>query len=774
MSQRICLDELCREKFGISLASCNNAQIYRVLCELVQRMSEEKREEQKEKAGEQPGANRRLYYLCAEFLLGRLLRDRMIHLGIDQTVCEQLEAAGKSPDFIEEEEKEPSLGNGGLGRLAACFLDSMAAVGLPGDGLGLLYHFGLFRQSFVHLKQCETPDPWLDRAIFFQKQASFSMDFCCMGQSFRACMYDLDIIGQGNARNTLHLFDLESVTEQNAPRDHITFDMENLREHLTWFLYPDDSTDQGRRLRLCQQFFLSSCAGAWIWQDCQSRGWQVGAAPLHRYAAIQINDTHPALIIPILIQMLCRAGVSEDQACEDVRACCAYTNHTVMREALEQVDLRDLEAVAPELLPLIRRLDERVRKIAMQKGVEASRVALIVDQRLAMAHLAVHFSDHVNGVAALHTALLRSRLLADFYQLYPERFSNKTNGISPRRWLMGCNRPLTQWISSRIGDDFMRDASHLEQLEAYCHNDAAISSLHSIKSENKRRLDDYLYRTRGIRLNLDGVFDVQIKRLHEYKRQHLSALYLMDKLLSLRRGEQLPVPLVSIFAAKAASAYELAKDILHLLLCLQQVAQQDPICRQALQIVVVDNYNVEAAEYLVPAAEISEQISLASTEASGTGNMKMMMNGALTLGTRDGANIEILERVGEENMFLFGMRGDEALSWIEQGRYDPQSYYQSDEKLKAAVDFIISEEMLAIGDAVRLRRLHDELLHRDRYMSFADFSSYCACRDRAIGEYTDRKTWGQKMLINISRSGYFSSDRTVLEYNRDIWHLSPS
>ncbi len=761
-----CLERACTERYGLPLGDCDDQKIYALLLETVGSMIRERRQESRR-------SGRRLYYLCAEFLLGRLLSDHMMALGIYERAREQLFAAGKSPDLIEEMEKEPSLGNGGLGRLAACFLDSIATLGLPGDGVGLLYRFGLFRQCFCDLQQCERPEPWMEENGWLRK-TDFAVTVHCMGRELRARQYALDILGNGEGDNTLYLFEPESIDPTVVQDEEgIRFDMSDIPHTLTLFLYPDDSTPQGRRLRLCQQYFLASCAAELILQDCHKRGWRAGVTPLSDYAIIQINDTHPALIIPVLIKALCDEGMEEQQAILQVQQSCAYTNHTVLSEALERWHLSDVEAVAPDLMPLLARMDALARQRTAAGGIDPEKCAVMTrDEMLAMAPLAIHFSGAVNGVAALHTALLKERVLPDFYALYPDRFTNKTNGITHRRWLLGCNRPLTRWLLRRIGDEFIRDATHLEKLEAYVDDEIALNELLRIKQQNKQRLCEYLLRTRALSLCCDGVFDIQIKRLHEYKRQQLNALYLIDKILSLRQGESLPVPLVAIFGAKAAPSYAIAKDILHLLLCLDELVGKDVACSGRLQIAVVENYNVSAAEYLMPACEISEQISLASKEASGTGNMKMMMNGALTLGTADGANIEILQRVGEDNMYLFGMSCAEVTSFESSGSYDPQAYYARSDRLRRAVDFIVSDELCAIGNCERLRRLHDALLYHDRFMAFADFEAYRQCRDRALSEYTDRMRWAKKMLINIARSGYFSSDRTVLEYNRDIWHLA--
>ena len=765
MNGTIQLDELCRIRYQRPLTACSDKEIYELLANEACRMSESVREEKRHHED-----GKKLYYLCAEFLTGRLLSDRLIALGIYEQIREQLYAAGRSLAWIEVQEEEPSLGNGGLGRLAACFLDSLTHLGLSGDGVGLLYRYGLFRQHFEQLQQTERADPWLPCARLL-RPTDFSCSVTCMGYHLQARMMDLDLLSPQGTVNTLHLFEPQSVARAQEVPTGPDFDMENIPEHLTWFLYPDDRTTAGKRLRLCQEYFLACCAAELILKEHEDRaGGDVKA--LAEAAVIQINDTHPAWIIPVLIQRLCERGVNVDDAIEQVQRCCAYTNHTVMSEALERWHISDIEAVAPELLPLLRRLDHIAGARARACGVEEEAVALICRGELSMARLAVHFSAHVNGVAALHTALLKTKVLPDLYRIYPDHFSNKTNGVSHRRWLIACNKPLTHWLYGRIGNGFVRDASQLSCLEAYVHDDAAKSELLQIKEKNKSRLREYLMRTRGIVLMENGVFDVQIKRLHEYKRQHLNALYLIDRLLSLREGEVLPVPLVAIFGAKAAPSYQMAKDIIHLILCLEKICREDTACQGQLQIVFVENYDVSTAEYLIPAAEISEQISLASKEASGTGNMKMMMNGALTLGTADGANIEILQRVGEENMYLFGMSGEQVSALEGSGGYSPRNYYEKDERLKRAVDFIICDDMLRLGNEERLRRLHGTLLGEDRYMSFADFASYRDCRDRALLDYRDRERWAEKMMINISRSGYFAADRTVAEYDRDIWHLA--
>ena len=758
------LDALCRAQYGRACGACEDEEVYRVLLDLTQRMIHERRE----RSYAQRRGKKKLYYLCAEFLLGRMLRNHLINLGVYDTVCAQLQAAGKDLACIEELECEPSLGNGGLGRLAACFLDSIATLGLWGDGVGLCYHLGLFRQMFRDKKQTEQPNPWMGAAYpMHPTQHVHTVE--CMGHRLTARMYDMDVLGYGGHINRLHLFDLEGVDE-SIVRDGISFDAQDITRNLTLFLYPDDSTADGRRLRLCQQYFLACNAAELILRESAERGcrWY----DLAEYAVIHINDTHPALILPVLARALMERGLSVEQALCVVRECCAYTNHTVLSEALEVWDLSWLEAVAPTLLPVLKEMDRVARTLAEQRGADVETCAIIDrEQRVHMARLAVHFCFSINGVASLHSTLLREQVMPSLYAMYPERFGNKTNGITPRRWLLGCNSALCAWIRRRIGDAFLRDAEALRGLCAYADDEDSLMELLAIKQRSKDRLVDYLARTQGVSLSSDAVFDIQMKRLHEYKRQQLAALYLIDRLQAIRRGERLPVPVAAIFAAKVAPSYRLAKDIIHLLLCLQEVTQQDRCVGEQLRVVVVENYNVSAAEYLVPACDISEQISLASKEASGTGNMKLMMNGAITLGTLDGANIEIAELVGRENIYLFGATGKEVVALERSGSYDPGLYYETDARVRGALDFLLSDELMRIGDAGALRRLYDALRREDRYMTLMDFRSYCDCREMALAEYCDHRARARKMLLNIAHSGYFSSDRTVSEYNRDIWKL---
>ncbi|MBQ7319036.1 MAG: glycogen/starch/alpha-glucan family phosphorylase [Clostridia bacterium] len=758
------IDAWCREAYGRGCDACEDHEIYRVLTEMTQRLIRARREA----CGQAAPQKKKLYYLCAEFLMGRLLRNHLINLGVYEEVKAQLQAAGKDIALIEEQESEPSLGNGGLGRLAACFLDSIATLGLAGDGVGLCYHLGLFRQVFCDCKQTEQPNPWLDGAFpLHRTERSHTIE--CMGRVLTSRMYDMDVMGYGGHCNRLHLFDVESVRE-DIVREGIAFDPADIVHNLTLFLYPDDSTHEGRQLRLCQQYFMVYNAAQLILDESMARGCTLH--DLADYAVIQINDTHPALILPVLVRELEQRGIAFGEAMNIVRRCCAYTNHTVMAEALEQWSLSMLRAVAPPIVPVLERMNDAARAVVQARGGAWEACAIIdAGERVHMARLAVHFCFSVNGVAALHSRLLQTQVLRSLYEVYPERFGNKTNGITPRRWLLGCNERLSAWIRARIGDDFLSDASALLRLKAYADDDAALDELLAIKQHNKARLCAYLRRTHGIELQPDAVFDVQIKRLHEYKRQQLAALYLIDRLLAIREGKTFSTPVAAIFGAKAAPSYVLAKDILHLLLCLQEVTLRDARLREQLRVAVVENYNVSAAEMLVPACDISEQISLASKEASGTGNMKLMMNGALTLGTLDGANVEIASLVGKENVYLFGATGEEVVALERARSYEAQRYYQSDTRLRRAVDFLLSEELCAIGDAAALARLHEELTLRDRFMTLMDFRSYCDCHDRALEEYADRRTWARKMLWNIAHSGYFSSDRTVAEYNRDIWKL---
>ena len=742
---------------GKPLAECTNLEIFNALLALVRDCAEAR--------GTNEG-KKRLYYVSAEFLIGKLLSNNLINLGLFDQVSAELAAAGKSLAEIEEIECEPSLGNGGLGRLAACFLDSCATLGLPADGIGLAYHCGLFRQSFAGNKQRETPDAWLRWGQEgWMRRAALHQTVRFGGFDVTSTLYDIDVTGYGSRCARLRLFDVDSVDERII-KDGISFDKGQVERGLTLFLYPDDSDDEGRLLRVYQEYFMCSNAAQLILAECEERGSNL--RDLADYAAVQINDTHPSMIIPELVRLLCEKGLTFDEAVSQVRAVCAYTNHTILAEALECWPKAYLEQVAPQIVPVIERLDERVRAACDDPFVQVIDKAGLVH----MANMDIHFSHSTNGVAALHTQILKDVELAPFHRLYPERFNNKTNGITFRRWCIACNPELASLIDGAIGDGWRSDASALEGLLA-AEDEALLGELARVKRHNKERFCAWLEAHQGTVLDPDSVFDVQSKRLHEYKRQQLNLLWAINAYLDVKAG-RLPKRKVSvIFGAKAAPAYTIAKDVIHAILCLGQVVAADPVASEWLQVTMVENYNVSAAERLIPAADISEQISLASKEASGTGNMKFMLNGALTLGTMDGANVEIANLVGAGNIYTFGETSDEVIARYRRGDYDPMSYYESDPRIKRAVDFLLSPEMLAAGDGHSLERLAHELLHKDWFMTFPDFDAYLAEKSRMLEDFEDERTWQAKCLANIARAGFFSSDRTIAEYNRDIWHLTP-
>ncbi len=707
---------------------------------------------------------KKLYYISAEFLIGKLLSNNLINLGIFDQVKELLAQNRKSLSEIEEIELEPSLGNGGLGRLAACFLDSIATLGLNGDGIGLNYHFGLFKQVFSNNLQQETPNPWMDNPSWLTKtEVSYPISF--KNFTLNSRLYDIQVTGYNNRTNKLHLFDVESVDENLVSGDSITFDKENVPKNLTLFLYPDDSDEAGHLLRIYQQYFMVSNAARLILDECTAKGCNLYDLP--DYAAIQINDTHPTMVIPELIRLLMERGMDMDSAIEVVSKTCAYTNHTILAEALEKWPISYLKQCVPQLVPIIEILDDRIRR-----RFENEEVAIIDrGDRVHMAHIDIHYGFAVNGVAALHTDILKNNELNAFYQLYPEKFSNKTNGITFRRWLLHCNPKLTALITELIGDGYRQDASQLEKLWEFQDDEKVLNRLMAIKKENKQARADYVQEKQGLVLDADSVFDIQVKRLHEYKRQQLNALYLIHEYLEIKRGKRPAAPVTAIFGAKAAPAYTIAKDIIHLILCLQELTENDPEVSPWLRVVMVENYNVTLAEKLIPACDISEQISLASKEASGTGNMKFMLNGAVTLGTDDGANVEIHELVGDENIYIFGDSSEEVIKRYHEASYCSKDYYEKDEELKEAVDFMISETMLEIGSKEHLVRLYNELLNKDWFMTFPDFKDYVKTKNQALTDHQDKKAWAKKMLKNISQAGYFSSDRTIEEYNRDIWKL---
>lgn len=750
------LERIVFECYGRKISECSEQELYHALLLLVQRKAKGKEKQTKKK---------KLYYISAEFLIGKLLSNNLINLGIYETIKEELEKAGKSLSALEEYEPEPSLGNGGLGRLAACFLDSIATLGLPGDGIGLNYHYGLFRQQFRKRVQCEQPNPWIRKENWLQKsERRFQVSFGRF--DVEATLFDILVTGYDNITNRLHLFDLDTVDESIVAKG-IDFDKNDIRKNLTLFLYPDDSDDKGRLLRVYQQYFMVSCGAQLILEEAKERGSNLH--DLADYVAIQINDTHPSMVIPELIRLLTDEGIEWGEAVSIVTDTCAYTNHTILAEALEKWPITFIQEVAPSIVPVIKKLDAMVRERYSDDAV----AIIDSDDRVHMANMDMHFGHSVNGVAYLHTEILKNSELHDFYKLYPDKFNNKTNGITFRRWLLHCNPSLTQFLTETIGDGFKKDAEELEKLLKYKDDKNVLKRLTDIKWENKKKLAAYLKETQGITLLENAVFDIQVKRLHEYKRQQLNALYAIHKYLEIKAGRIPKRPIVMIFGAKAAPAYTIAKDIIHLILCLQRLIEKDRVVRNHLQVVMVENYNVTKAEKLIPACDISEQISLASKEASGTGNMKFMLNGAVTLGTEDGANVEIHELVGEENIYIFGEDSDTVIARYERGDYCSKQYYENNPDLKGAVDFIVSKKMLHIGNKEMLMRLYKELLNKDWFMTFPDFPDYVAAKERAYADFEDRSAWAKKMLVNIAKAGFFSSDRTIRQYNEEIWHLTP-
>lgn len=749
------VSEILRSEYGKTISECTTEEIYDALLTLVKKMAEEKK---------RPESKKKLYYISAEFLIGKLLSNNLINLGIYEEVKKELAENGKDLCQIEEYEKEPSLGNGGLGRLAACFLDSIATLGLNGDGIGLNYHLGLFKQVFEDHLQKTTSDPWITEKSWLRKtDISYKVAFGDMEVVSR--MYDIDVTGYDSTVNTLHLFDIESVNE-TIVQEGISFDKEDIRKNLTLFLYPDDSDEAGRILRIYQQYFMVSSGAQLILEECMAKGCQLH--DLADYAVIQINDTHPTMVIPEMIRLLTEKGLSAEEAIEAVTKACAYTNHTILAEALETWPMSYLEKAVPQLVPIIRQLDQKVR----EKYEDPSVYVIDGEERVHMAHLDIHYSSSVNGVASLHTEILKNNELNHFYQIYPEKFNNKTNGITFRRWLLHCNPQLTELITSLIGDGFKKDAAELEKLLNYVNEEEVLKKLLKIKDQKKAELKKALLERQNIVINEQSIFDIQIKRLHEYKRQQLNALYVIHKYLEIKGGKKPQTPITVIFGAKAAPAYIIAQDIIHLILCLQELINHDPEVSPYLNVVMVENYNVTWAEKLIPSCDISEQISLASKEASGTGNMKFMLNGAVTLGTEDGANVEIHELVGDENIYIFGDYSETVVKRYEAADYCSRAYYEKDPMLKEAVDFIVGSALMQIGDREHLLRLYYELLNKDWFMTFPDFEEYVRTREQAYQDYENRQEWAKKMLVNIAKAGYFSSDRTIEEYNQDIWKLS--
>ena len=748
------IQETLQQKLGKEIAQASNEEIYGALLSMVQEMAGEK---------ERTDSKKKLYYISAEFLIGKLLSNNMINLGIFNEIKDVLAQNGKNIAEIEEVEPEPSLGNGGLGRLAACFLDSIATLGLAGDGVGLNYHLGLFKQEFKNNLQRETPNPWIEEKSWLKKtDVVYPVSF--KGLNVNARMYDIEVTGYNNKTNKLHLFDIDSVDE-TIVEDGITFNKEDIEKNLTLFLYPDDSDENGRLLRIYQQYFMVSAGAQLILDECTAKGCNLH--DLADYAVIQINDTHPTMVIPELIRLLVERGLDMDEAIEVVSKTCAYTNHTILAEALEKWPVYYLKKVVPQLMPIIEVLDDKVRRKYEDESVS------IIDRNdtVHMAHIDIHYGFSVNGVASLHTEILKETELNNFYKIYPEKFNNKTNGITFRRWLLHCNPALTELLDELIGEGYKKDAAELEKLLAFKDDDKVLDRLVEIKRANKEALCKYLEETQGVKVSPDTIFDIQIKRLHEYKRQQLNALYIIDKYLEIKAGKIPAAPVTAIFGAKAAPAYVIAKDIIHLILCLQEIINNDPEVSPYLKIVMVENYNVTKAEKLIPACDISEQISLASKEASGTGNMKFMLNGAVTLGTEDGANVEIHELVGNDNIFVFGASSDEVIEHYAKADYVARDFYEKNPAIKAAIDFITSEEVLKVGEKENLERLQHEIISKDWFMTLLDFDSYKEKKEEALRAYADQKTWAKKALVNIAKAGYFSSDRTIEEYNRDIWHL---
>ncbi|UWP54767.1 glycogen/starch/alpha-glucan phosphorylase [Roseburia intestinalis] len=748
------LQEIVANRCGKEISQCTNEELYYALLEMTKGMAEEKVSNQ---------GKRKLYYISAEFLIGKLLSNNLINLGIYEDVKKLLADNGKSLAEIEEVEPEPSLGNGGLGRLAACFLDSIASLGLNGDGVGLNYHYGLFKQVFKNNLQNETPNPWIEKESWLTKtDVTYPIQFG--GFTLQSRLYDIDVIGYENRTTKLHLFDVETVDE-SLVGEGIDFDKEDIAKNLTLFLYPDDSDDKGRILRVYQQYFMVSNAARLIIDETLARGGDLHK--LNEYAVIQINDTHPSMVIPEMIRLLMERGILMDEAIDIVSKTCAYTNHTILAEALEKWPIHFLEKAVPQLLPIIYELNSRVTKKYDDRSV-----AIIDDEkRVHMAHMDIHYGYSVNGVAYLHTEILKNTELNNFYRIYPEKFNNKTNGITFRRWLLHCDPEMTEFITSLIGPGFKKNAEELEKLGAYVNDEEVLKKLLAVKGTRKTELKNYLVKTQGIELDDNSIYDIQIKRLHEYKRQQMNALYVIHKYFEIKAGKKPARPITVIFGAKAAPAYIIAKDIIHLILCLQELIANDPEVAPYLKVVMVENYNVTLAEKLIPAADIHEQISLASKEASGTSNMKFMLNGAVAIGTMDGANVEMHQFVGDDNIYIFGESSEEVIKHYEKADYVSRSYYENDANIKRAIDFIVSDQMKAVGCAENLERLYNELLNKDWFMTLPDFEEYVATKERIYADYEDRMAWAKKMLVNISKAGFFSSDRTIAQYNEDIWHL---
>ena len=749
------LEQKLRERGAGDLSAAVDQELYHALLELVaQRLEQAPRIQ----------GGKKLYYVSAEFLVGKLLSNNLINLGLYAPVKEALAQAGRSLAALEELEAEPSLGNGGLGRLAACYMDSTATLGLPADGVGLLYHFGLFHQKFWDYKQQEEPDVWLSPACPWVRKTDITFAVPFPQGEVRSRLYEVDVTGYGGKVNRLRLFDLETVDE-SLVKEGIDFDKKDIAHNLTLFLYPDDSDRAGRLLRVYQQYFMVSNAAQLILKELAQKGY--ATRDLHKHAVIQINDTHPSMIIPELIRLMQLEGISMDEAISIVSQCCAYTNHTILAEALEKWPLDYLEEAVPQLVPILKELNRRMAEKHPQPGLE-----LIDENNLVhMARLDIHYGFSVNGVAALHTEILKNSELRDFAQLYPEKFNNKTNGITFRRWLMHCNPSLSGFITAAIGEGWKQDANQLEKLLDYQNDPAVLQKLLDIKQENKNQLARYLKEKGGVDIDPASVYDIQIKRLHEYKRQQMNALYIIWKYKQIKAGHKPARPITLLFGAKAAPAYIIAKDIIHLILCLSEIVNNDPEVSPWMKVVMVENYNVTWAEKLIPACDVSEQISLASKEASGTGNMKFMLNGAVTLGTMDGANVEIHDLVGEGNIAIFGQSSQYVMDLYEKAAYTPKDYYPADPEIAELLDFIISPQVMRLGDPENLGRLYRDMTRKDWFMALLDVKDYIRVKEQLFADFEDRQAWAKKMLVNIAKAGFFSSDRSVAEYQRDIWKL---
>ena len=749
------LNEITGKLYGKNIAACTNAQLYNCVLQLT-----------KDKMAETPviTGKKKVYYISMEFLIGKLLSNNLINLGIYEELNKVLAENGKVLADIEEAEPEPSLGNGGLGRLAACFLDSIATLGLPGDGIGLNYHFGLFKQVFRdHLQKAEKNE-WIEENSWLNKTGT-TFEVAFGDRKVTSVLYDIDVVGYENGLNKLHLFDIATIDE-SLVKEGISFDKEAIEKNLTLFLYPDDSDKSGNLLRIYQEYFMVSNGAQLIIKELKEKG-----ADLYRmdeHVAIQINDTHPTMVIPELIRILTwEEGFTMEDAVSVVSRTCAYTNHTILAEALEKWPLAYIEKVVPQLVPIIKELSARVAKKYSDEKVQI----IDKDKRVHMAHIDIHYGYSVNGVAAIHTEILKESELNHFYKIYPEKFNNKTNGITFRRWLLSCNRELAAFLTETIGAGYKKNADELEKLLEKQNDQAVLDRIYEIKKQKKAELAAYIEEKEGVKLDTNAIFDIQVKRLHEYKRQQMNALYIIHKYLEIKGGKKPSTPLTFIFGAKAAPAYVIAQDIIHLLLVLSEIINNDPEVNSYMKVVMVENYNVSYAEKLIPACDISEQISLASKEASGTGNMKFMLNGAVTLGTSDGANVEIHELVGDDNIYIFGEKSDTVIEHYAKADYVSKDYYENSPVIKEAVDFIVSEEVLKAGNQENLERLYNELLNKDWFMTLLDLEDYIRVKDQAFADYENQQKWKKMMLVNIAKAGFFSSDRTIAEYNRDIWKL---